>query len=107
SPELPDLLRAAGFSALSELAYPVGTGLPEKLIQRISENGPDQVLFVFFNSGRDPEQRKCYQLLQSRCPEAVFLAVSAGMPELENPAAIDLCTYRPPTMQALVNFLSK
>lgn len=68
------------------------------------------IVFVAFNSLRFPAQQTHYQQLKAQHPEAKFIVVSCGMPTdrevLSTPwVHVQLPSYRPAAMQALVQWL--
>lgn len=106
SPELPEVFRQAGFTALQDLAYP----LRAETLPPLPDTNPAAIVFVAFNAVLDPGQAALYRAIGARWPRVPRLLVSAGTPydpEVLGGADshIALCSYRPASMQALAEAL--
>lgn len=116
SKELPDLLAGAGLNNITDIAYSVeipGHHAQPVPIPQIPTNLElTGIVFVTFNPLIQPVQQALYKLLKTTYPNAPIMLVSAGTPYdkqilTDTQGHVALCSYRPPTMAALANFLSQ
>jgi beta-N-acetylhexosaminidase len=111
SEPLDNLLRQAGFGQLESLTYPPRAEFDAANILDNYPDQPDMIVLVTFNPLIYASQAELYQTLQRQFPHTPILIVSTGTPYdrdvMPNPALhISLCSYRPASMQALVDYLT-
>ncbi len=109
SSELPDLLKEAGLNPIYEHRYTLDEPIP---FPNESSEAPEVVVFVSYNPQLHSGQIEFYEALRKKYPDVFILLVSAGstydqewMPEIDLHFA--LCSYRPASLKALSEKLSK
>ncbi|MBX2861460.1 MAG: hypothetical protein KTR14_09500 [Vampirovibrio sp.] len=106
SPELPQLFEAAGFLNIRFWQYPQANTTSFN-----SLSAPEAIVFISHDPQRDPIQVELYEALCQQAPTASRILISAASPYcsglLPNSTVhIALCSYRPPQMEALIDFLT-
>jgi beta-N-acetylhexosaminidase len=110
SPELPQLFQKAGQPLAHQVAYAPTEGPALSELEPPAGVAPHTVVFVTWNPLCYPAQAEAYHWLQARYPQARIILVSAGTPYdtavMPHPTLhLGLCSYRPASMQALVEQL--